>query len=315
MSKHYFTTSIAPVSYGAYFVPFPIGDVVECFEKWAKDPAMEPFHDHGSDKGTMTIHVTKVSARREELPALLKPQNNICRFVIVPTQSKWTAILSPHCVHNLFGPMDTELTLTRLGFWMARRLGLPKHTTCSVAVRTEPLPPATILRRFTLHHCPSRGIEIYTTGNYDQEGSYGDGLSRLLQGHLGGAEDRSWSNAPLESLGLTDAPEIGIDIDLKKGLTGADIEHLWEIFNFDHIDYICQQLGLHVFDDAFYGTTGYLVQPWYEKYEYFHIEDRIPFAKYQEFCRLDTDGIRAWTSDPTALDHTNPTTPSTTTPQ
>lgn len=303
MTKHYFTSSIAPITYGAFFLPFTVEETLDLLPQWANDPTMKPFHDHGFNQGDMETHITKVSATREELPSLLKPQNYICRYVIVPTKSKWTAILSPHCIHRLIGFTKTSMNLETLGLWMAHRLGTPKHSPCSVTVIAEPRRHTTEHQSILSNEQTSRGVRIFSTGEFEEGTQYGKGISRLIESYSGeSVEIRSWNTAPLSSFGLTDAPEIDVDYRSKDDLTDEEMDHLWENFNFNHIDHICQQLGLHVFDDAFYGTTGYLIEPWYDKYEYFHIEDRIPFTKYQQFCRLTTDGIRAWTSNPNRTD-------------
>lgn len=89
MDKYYFDS---PIAYGVTFVPFSLEDTARCFVEWAEDDEIAPFDYSQSNLGGVKAYVSQVSAKREELPGLLKPQNSICRYAFVPTNSQWTAI-------------------------------------------------------------------------------------------------------------------------------------------------------------------------------------------------------------------------------
>lgn len=55
---------------------------------------------------------------------------------------------------------------------------------------------------------------------------------------------------------------------------------------------------IEAFDDAFYGTSGYLIEMWGKDDTFYEIEDRTPFDTYQGYCGIGPDGIRAWSSHP-----------------
>lgn len=298
MDKYYFDSLIAPISYGVTFVPFSLKDTARCFVEWAEDDEIAPFDYSGSNLGGVKAYISQVSAKREELPGLLKPQNSVCRFVLVSTKSRWTAIFSPHSILRFGGGARTDICTQTLGMWMARRLGLPEHSPYSVTVTAEPR--RTPEQTGGKHQCRygTCGVIIRSTGNLDETMKYGPELSRVMNGTHRSFEVRSWTMEPLSSFGVTDAPEIDVDFKLKTDMSSEEIDRMWEIFNFDDVDHICQQLGIDVFDDAFYGTSGYLIELWGRNHEYYPIEDRIPFRTYQQYCGLTSDVIRAWSSIP-----------------
>ncbi|MDT9407740.1 hypothetical protein [Corynebacterium rouxii] len=301
MDKYYFDSPIAPISYGVTFVPFSLEDTVECFIQWAEDDEGKPFDESLRDLGGTKAEISQVSAKREDLPNLLKPQNSICRYVLVPTKSRWTAIFSPHSIHRLGGFTKTDIPIQTLGIWAARQLELPEHAPYSVTVTAEPRRTAKQTSGKFQSRCGTCGVIIRSTGDFEEALEYGHELSRVMNGGIDSFEVRSWTMAPLSSFGVTDAPEIDVDFKLKTDMSSQEIDRMWEIFNFDDVDHICQQLGIDVFDDAFYGTSGYLIELWGKKHQYYPIEDRIPFAKYQEYCGLTSDVIRAWSSQPPTI--------------
>ena len=296
MEKHYFDTSIAPISYGVTFPPVGLEGTVECFTRWSEGEGAKIFVDSTWGPSEAKARVSKVSARRDELPGLLKPQNGICRYVFVPTKSRWTAVLSPHCIYRFGGFSDTDRAIRDFGFWAGRRLGVSANSPYCVTVTAQPRVTAGQTRgRHAIHHGMC-GVVIRAADPSEGFDAYGRELSRVMNGYADAVEIRSWTSAPMETFGVSDAPDVGVESGLHLDPSPEEVDELWERFNFDHIDHICRQLGIEVFDDAFYGTSGYLIEMWGKDDTFYEIEDRIPFDTYQGYCGIGPDGIRAWSS-------------------
>lgn len=100
MTKYFYTHSIAPVSHAVALLRFPLSTVVEEFQQWAsgiESRYTKPYFYLQSQTIECMVHTNKVSAGRNQLAELLKPQNHITQFVFVPTESEWTAVFSPCC--------------------------------------------------------------------------------------------------------------------------------------------------------------------------------------------------------------------------
>ena len=314
MQRYYFDTSLAPISYDVGFLPLPVDDVARLFKQYVEGG--ESFQQCKSEK---QCYLQKVSARRHELAGLLKPQNYLIRFVFVPTKSKWTAVFAPNSISS-DGIAEHSLgNMSEFAYAAALEAGVAKYSPCYVRVKARP--------RRTREQAQGKhpidygdwGVNIYTTGTRDTSATYGSLCLRAVEGGgIHGLTIRSQDDGPLDWFGLSDMPEINVDLTsyLEENrdimhypwatqlldVSDEIVDKVWESFTFDDIDYICRQLGIDVFDDAFYGTEGYLAQPWGMKQPYYEIvEDRIPFSTYQHYRGLlGDDVIRAWTSNPPA---------------
>ena len=314
MQRYYFDTSLAPISYDVGFLPLPVDDVARLFKQYVEGG--ESFQQCKSEK---QCYLQKVSARRHELAGLLKPQNYLIRFVFVPTRSKWTAVFAPNSISS-DGIAEHSLgNMSEFAYAAALEAGVAKYSPCYVRVKARPRRTREQVQgKHPINH-GDWGVNIYTTGTRDTSATYGSLCRRAVGGEgIHGLTIRSEDDGPLDWFGLSDMPEINVDLTsyLEENreimhypwatqlldVSDEIVDKVWESFTFDDIDYICRQLGIDIFDDAFYGTEGYLAQPWGMKQPYYEIvEDRIPFSTYQHYRGLlGDDVIRAWTSNPPA---------------
>lgn len=91
MTKYFYPNSIAPVSHAVALLRFPLSAVVEEFQQWASGIESIYTKEHSrsqKQKVECVVQLNKVSASRNQLAELLKPQNHITQFVFVPTESE-----------------------------------------------------------------------------------------------------------------------------------------------------------------------------------------------------------------------------------
>ncbi|MGX1739809.1 hypothetical protein [Corynebacterium flavescens] len=327
MTQYFFTHSIAPVSYGVKLLRFPVETVVEEFEKWASgfdSPYTQKYLHWEGNKVECDVHIRKAAAGRSQLAELIKPQNHILQFVFVPTNSEWTAV---------FGPCSFRLSpkipfIDEFSYYLALKQEIASRIPYFISVEHEPwvdTSDVAFLHRasygklcFMMCALPSDLSQNQFVSQYqfDCYVSY-----RLVSERITNADGTRGRSMSFISGRTEPFKDYGFDFDSlpevtkfpKESFTDEQARIMWSQFGEKQVEDILAPLGVSLYDDAFYGTEGYLVRltpaqvadPYTGPFTRRLVEAkdydppaRIPLEKYQFFQGLHDGPIRSWSSIP-----------------
>lgn len=303
MSRYYFEESIAPISHAVRLMRFPVETAVREFSNWAA--GYDSVYTRRS-KVACNVYVEEVSAHRHELPGLIKPQNVITQFVFVPTNSEWTAV---------FGPCSffKAAKLPRIGdfaFDLACERQITPRMPYFISLEHEPRVDTADLAYlhtrsygslgFTMYALPSGPVDGMTACYFERRlEAYRHESMTLIQDQTEPFLDYGFDFGSLPE--VTEFPE--------ETFTDEQADVMWSQFGEQQVEEILAPLGVNPYDDAFYGSKGYLVRltpaqvvdehsrqlvaaPDYDPPE------RIPIEKFQMFRGLHDGPIRSWSSEP-----------------
>ena len=322
MTKYFYTNSIAPVSHAVALLRFPLSTVVEEFQQWASGVesiyTREYFH-RKKQKVECVVHADKVSASRNQLAELLKPQNHITQFVFVPTESEWTAVFSPCC----FTKAPKMPRIGEFAYLLARKKEIESQVPYYIEIKHTPWVDTDDVAFF--HRASYGELEFIMCAlpselPDDPLGRFDCCFYRSFSSHkqlkADGTLHRSMSYLEDQSESFKD---YGFDFDSlpkvtefpQETFTQEHAQIMWSQFGEKQIEAILAPLGVSPYDDAFYGTDGYLarltpacvVDPHTNELTAapdFDPPARIPLEKYQFFQGLHDGPLRSWSSTPIA---------------
>lgn len=292
------------------------------FEKWAEGYDSEYVTKYRYREGirlSCEVHVKKVSAGRDQLPELILPQNLITQFVFVPTVAGWTAVFGPcSFIEGANIPLIDEFA-----HHLARAVEFERRVPYLISIEHEPWVKP---RGVAFMHCESFGklhFVMYALPSDSSAGSAGCYVERWLTDHIGrDSNDRLKHSMEFLSAQTEPFKNYGFDFDSlpevtefpEESFTDEHAEIMWSQFGEKQVEDILAPLGISPYDDAFYGTEGYLArltttqvadpytgQPLIERVEDAKDHEpvaRIPLEKFQFFQGLESGPLRAWSSIP-----------------
>ncbi len=317
MTKYFFSHSIAPVSNEVALLRFPLETVVAEFEKWSAGFAsryVREYRYRENHKVACVAHVKKVSASRNQLPKLIKPQNHILQFVFVPTEAGWTAVFGP-CS---FPKGANVPAIDEFAYDLARKNEIESRIPYFVSIDHEPRVDATDVAFFHRASYGKLKFIMCALPSDPTQNQFGCYIERHLTSDKRLALDGTLHRSMSFIAGRTEPfKDYGFDFDSlpevtefpEESFTDEHAEIMWSQFGEKQVEDILAPLGISPYDDAFYGTEGYLVRltpaqvadPYTRQLvdaKDFEPTERIPLEKFQFFQGLESGPLRAWSSIP-----------------
>ncbi|WP_238995890.1 hypothetical protein [Corynebacterium macginleyi] len=290
------------------------------FQQWASGIesiyTREYFHRQ-KQKVECVVHADKVSASRNQLAELLKPQNHTTQFVFVPTESEWTAVFSPCC----FTKAPKMPRIGEFAYCLARKKKIESQVPYYIEIKHTPWVDTDDVAFF--HRASYGDIDFMMCAlpselPDDSLGRFDCCFYRSLSSHrklkadgtlhrfMSYLEDQS---EPFKDYGFDFSSLPKVTEFPQESFTQEHAQMMWSQFGEKQIEAILAPLGVSPYDDAFYGTNGYLarltpahvVDPHTNELTAapdFDPPARIPLEKYQFFQGLHDGPLRSWSSTP-----------------
>ncbi|MEL4155341.1 hypothetical protein [Corynebacterium bovis] len=296
-----FRGSLSPVSREVTFLRASVDEIAGAFTRVVESG--NPTEDGNGWGFPVWVHREQVRARREDIPGLLLPQNQVTRVLVVPTVSpEWNAVFhsSSGAKQRLFSAYYTYRLAGEVALSLLQRAQAEgrdpevAHVRVVAWSRYESEEPDR--RRYTTSGaCGLEVTALHRRREDERELASVSDFTSYIFGHDEGEVTRARNELVGAFLGDPEVPEL----QRRSETMGDPVaerrrrEELWRRFSFRDVNRILAPLGICPFDDGFYGTEGTLLTVWTEGQEPFDVGERIPFEHYQAFRGLGPEIIRA----------------------